>query len=165
MNWNQLKNKIYVWDGGWLDIYVHDISRKDWETWIKYVNQNFRIEWYNGKAEKDEIKIDFNVIREFWDGNHDLASTAKVFIDDIQVNAHFFDDTEIENDIDPREFKNIEDHNKLIEYLKGLSLSLKKEVTVTPENCPEIILMKINGESIEIRTDSDPKKWPVRIKK
>lgn len=165
MNWNQLKNKIYVWDEGWLDIYVHDTSRENWETWIKYVNQNFRIEWYNGITEKDEDKIDFKIIREFWDGNHDLNSTAKVFIDDIQVNAHFFDDTEIENDIDPREFKNIEDHNKLIEYLKELSIRLKKEVTVTPENCPEIILVKVNGESVEIKSDSDPKKWTLRIKK
>ena len=165
MNWEDLKNKIYVWDGSWLDIYVQDTTRIDWEKWAQYVNREFKIDWYNGKAEKDETEIDFNVIQEFWDGNHDLISTAKVFIDNIQVNAHFFDETEIENDIDPREFNSIEDHNILIEYLKGVSNTLQKEVTVTPENCPEIILMKIKGESIEIRTDSEPKEWPIRIKK
>ncbi len=165
MNWNQLKSKIYVWDGGWLDIYVHNITRTDWQKWVQYVNQNYRIDWYNGRTERDETKIDFSVIEDFWDGNPDLTSTAKIFIDNIQVNAHFFDDTEIENDIDPREFKTIEDHNKLIDYLKDLSETLDREVTLTPENCPEIILMKINGNSIEIRTDTETEKWPIRIKK
>jgi hypothetical protein len=165
MNWNELKSKIYVWDGGWLDIYVHNTTRTDWQKWVQYVNQKFKIEWYNGKTEKDETKINFSVVEEFWDGNHDLTSTAKVFIEDIQVNAHFFDETEIENDIDPREFKAIDDHNKLIDYLKGLSNILNREVIVTPENCPEIILMKIKGESVEINIDSEPKKWPLRIKK
>ena len=157
MNWEEIKNKIYVWDGSWLDIYVQDTTRADWEKWAQYVNREFKIDWYNGKTEKDESKIDFNVIREFWDGNHDLSSTVKVFIDNIQVNAHFFDETEIENDIDPREFNSIEDHIKLIEYLKGISNTLQKEVTVTPENCPEVILMKIKDESVEIRTDSRSK--------
>jgi hypothetical protein len=89
MNWNQLKNKIYAWDGGWLDIYVHDTSSKDWEKWTQLVNQNFKIDWYNGKTEKDESKIDFSVILDYWGGNHDLCSTAKVFIgNNIQVNGH-----------------------------------------------------------------------------
>jgi hypothetical protein len=57
MNWNRLKNKLYVWDGGWLDIYVHSTSCNDWKIWSDYVNQNFKINWYNGKAERDEIKI------------------------------------------------------------------------------------------------------------
>ena len=166
MNWNQLKNKIYVWDGGWLDIYVHSTCSNDWKIWSDYVNQNFKIDWYNGKSERDEFKIDFSVIEEYWNGNHELCSTAKVFIDEnIQVNAHFFDDEEIENDIDPREFKNIDDHNKLIEFLKGLSKKLEKEVTVTPENCPEIVLIKIKGESVEINVNGESKKWPLRIKK
>lgn len=166
MNWNLLKDKIYLWDGGWLDIYVHSTSANDWKIWTNYVNQNFKIDWYNGKAKRNESKIDFSVIQEYWSGNHDLCSSAKIFIDDnIQVNAHFFDDSEIENDIDPREFKSIDDHNKLIQFLKGLSLEFEKEVTVTPENSPEIVLIKVKGESVEINIDSESKNWPLRTKK
>jgi len=165
LDWNQLKNEIYVWDGGWLDIYVHNTNKNDWETWSKYINQNFRIEWYNGKTEKVESKIDFSVIKEFWEGNHDLSSTSRIFIDNIQINAHFFDSDEIENDIDPREFKDIEDHNKLVKYLIDISSILKKEVTVTPENCPEIILIKVNKDIVEITKGLNPREWPVRTKK
>lgn len=159
MNWNQLKDKIYVWDGGWLDIYVHSASTNDWKVWTDYVNRNFKIDWYNGKTKRDESKIDFSVIQEYWEGNGDLCSTAKVFINDnIQINAHFFDNSEIENDIDPREFNSINDHNNLIKFLKNLSNKLKKEVTVTPENCPEIVLIKIKDESVEININNEPKK-------
>ena len=107
MNWKKLKDKIYFWDGSWRDIYIPNTTEKDWNKWINFVNENYQVDWYNGKAEADQNKIDFNVILEYWNGNHDLCSTAKIFIDKIQINAHFFDDQEIENDIDPREFKSI----------------------------------------------------------
>ena len=102
MNWTDLKNKIYYWDGSWRDIYVLQTNHTDWKKWVDYVNKNYRIAWFNGKADKIENQIDFSVVEEFWNGNHDLCSTAKVFIDKMQINAHFFVDTEMENDIDPR---------------------------------------------------------------
>jgi len=145
----------FLFNISWRDIYVKESSVDDWEKWIDWVNKNYRIDWHNGKTEKDEPQIDFNVIKECWNGNQDLISTAKVFIDNIQVNAHFFDDSEIENDIDPREFTSIQDHNKLLEYLKKVSAICAKPVFVTPENCPEIILMRIENDEVEIFTDSN----------
>lgn len=108
MNWTDLKNKIYYWDGSWRDIYVLQTNRGDWKKWSEYVNKNYRIDWFNSKSYKDENLIDFNVIEEFWSGNRDLCSTAKIFIGKIQINAHFFDEAEMENDIDPREFNLIQ---------------------------------------------------------
>lgn len=164
MNWEEIKNKIYYWDGSWRDIYVHETKREDWEKWIKLVNANYQIDWYNGKTKADEKKIDFNVICDYWNGDHDYCSTAKVFIDRIQINAHFFGDSEIENDIDPREFNSIDDHNKLIDFMTRLSTELNKTVCLTPENCPEIVLIKVQGGNIEINLNSDPKDWSIRSK-
>lgn len=31
MNWTDLKNKIYYWDGSWRDIYVLQTNRDDWK--------------------------------------------------------------------------------------------------------------------------------------
>ncbi len=155
MNWTELKKAIYCWDGSWRDIYVLGTTAEDWKKWIEYVNKNYKIDWYNGKTNKDEIKIDFNVILEYWNGNHDLCPTAKVFINRIQANAHFFDENVIENDIDPREFSTIDDHNKLIKYMIELSILLDKEIILTPENKQEIILLKVNKENIEYSNDFD----------
>lgn len=153
MNWADLKRKIYDWDGSWRDIYVLQANRTDWKIWIDYVNRNYHIGWFNGKTNKDENQIDFDVIEEFWSGNHDLCSTAHIFIDKIQINAHFFDSTEIENDIDPREFNSMDDHDKLIKYMSDLSKLLNKEVILTPENEHETMLFKINKGTIEFGKD------------
>ena len=157
MNWNHLKKEIYFWDGSWRDIYVHSTSANDWKIWVDFVNQNFKVEFYNGLLKKKEPRIDFSVIQDHWKGNHEFMSSARVFIDDnIQVNAHFFDDSEIENDIDPCAFKSMDDHNKLLEYLKELSKKLEKEVTVSLENCPKMIFIKIKGESVGYYIKSEP---------
>jgi len=150
MDWEKLKDEIYNCDGSWRDIYVKETTSEDWNSWVTMVNERYRINWHNGKTNKDESKIDFKIIQEYWEGNHDLCSTANIFINDIQINAHFFSDSEIENDIDPREFKTIEDHNRLIEYLKLVSIVCGKEVIVTPENYPEIVLIKVYKKEVKI---------------
>lgn len=156
MNWTDLKDKIYYWDGSLRDIYVLKTNRTDWKIWVDYVNKNYRIDWFNGKTEKDENQIEFSVIEEFWSGDHDLFLPARVFIDKIQINAHFFDETEMENDIDPREFNTIEDHNKLIKYMSALSTLLDKEVILTPENEHEKVLFKVNKNNIEFSENINP---------
>lgn len=166
MNWEKLKQRVYAWDDSWRDIYVHGTSPGDWDQWAQFVNQHYRIDWYNGKTQKDEVQIDFEVIKAFWSGDTDLSSTAKVFLNDrLQVNAHFFEPGTLENDIDPRDFKSLADHGTLMNYMKGVSELLNKTVTLTPENCPEIKLIIVDGTAVEISTDTDPSDWPVHIKK
>ncbi len=160
MNWSFLKENVYFHDGSWRDICVQNIQLGDWKNWVEFVNKKYQIEWYNDTTETKEAKIDFEVISQYWDGQHDLCSSAKVFINNIQVNVHFFDDNEIENDLDPTEFRSLEDHNCLMKYLTEVSLLLKRSVIVTPENLPNLTLIKVNGEQIEIPTKSNPPKWP-----
>jgi len=156
MNWTDLKNKIYYLDGSLRDIYVAQTNCDDWRKWTDYVNENYGIDWHNGKANKNENQVTFNVIEDYWSGKHDLCSTAKIFIDEIQINAHFFDDIEIENDIDPREFKSIGDHNKLVKYMTDIAKILDKEVILTPENEHETILFKVNKGKIEFGKNITP---------
>ena len=149
MDWSELKKEIYYLDGSWRDIYVLQTNRRDWEKWVDYVNENYRVDWFNCKTEKEEQNVDFSVIEEYWNGAVDLRSSANVFVDKIQINAHFFTESEIENDIDPREFNSIDDHHKLINYLANLSKLLNKQVILTPEDTPETILMKIDENSVK----------------
>jgi len=164
MNWTELKEKIYSWDGSWRDIYVLQTTLDDDKKWTDYVNENYRIEWFNGLKQTDENRIDFEVIKEFWNGNHDLCSTAKVFIDKIQINNHFFVDSEIENDIDPREINTIEDHESIVKYMSDLSQLLDKPIILTPENDKEIVLMKISKDGVEYSNKIDPKEWKIKLR-
>ena len=164
MNWTELKEKIYYWDGSWRDLYILQTNLDDNLKWTNYVNENYRIEWFNGLTQADEKKIDYEVIKEFWNGNHDLCSTAKVFIDKIQINNHFFDNEEIENDIDPREINSIEDHEIVVKYMKDLALLLDKTIILTPENDKEIVLMKVSKDGIEYSDNINPSEWKIRLR-
>lgn len=149
MNWTELKQKIYYWDGAYRDIYILQTSVEDNKKWADYVNDKYQIEWFNGVTQTDETKIDFAVIKEFWNGNLDLFSTAKVYIDKVQINNHFYIDTEIENDIDPTEINSISDHEGVVKYMTDLSNLLGKPVILTPENEQETILMKVSKSGVE----------------
>ena len=123
------------------------------ENGVDHVNQKFTIRWFNPKTQMSDDKIDFEVVEEYWNGNGNFFSTAHVFIGRIQVNAHFFQEDEIENDIVPKEFKTIEDHEKLMYYMAGLSLLLDKEVILTPENMQEIVLAKVSKDGVFINEE------------
>jgi hypothetical protein len=78
------------------------------------------------------------------------CSTATVYIDNIQVNAHFFTDEEIENDITPNEINSMDDHNKLMDYMTRLSKVLNKTVVLTPENKSDFVLISVDKDEIKI---------------
>ena len=113
------------------------------------VNQNYRIEWYNSKTNKTNSEIDFELAKNIWNQERE-SSTAKIYVGTIQVNAHFFIESEIENDIDPREFKSIQQHYKLLHYLNQFSDLCDKPIIVTPEDSPNIMLMKVYKGKMEV---------------
>jgi hypothetical protein len=43
MNWPDLKSKIYYSDGSLRDIHVLQTNLSDWQKWVDYVNENYRI--------------------------------------------------------------------------------------------------------------------------
>lgn len=143
MDWTELKQKIYYCDGSLRDIYILQTSNEDDKKWTDYVNKNYLIQWFNGIKQTNENIIDFEVVKGYLNGKHDLCSSASIFIDKIQTNNHFFSDKEIENDIDPRDINNIQDHEKIIKYMSELSNLLDKTVILTPESEQETILIKV----------------------
>ena len=153
MKWQILKEKIYYWDGSWRDIYVHDTTKKDWQIWADFVNKNYRTSFHIYDTEVRTDNVDLTKVFDYWAGLQENCSTATVYLDNIKVNAHFFTDEELENDITPDEINSIEDHNKLVEYMVGLSTALNKNVVLTVENAPDIVLISVNGNKIKINLD------------
>ena len=138
--WNKIKKEIYFVDGSLRDIFVNNITETEWEKWINYVNENYKINW-NGLN-----KIDYKKIKENRTKNIQ-SETANIFIGKIQLNNHFFCD--FENDIDPKEINTEHDHNNIIKYMKNISEIFYKEVYLTEENCSDNYLIKIYKEIIE----------------
>ena len=150
MNWTELKDKIYYRDGSLRDIYVLETNIDDNRKWTDFVNEHYAIKWFNGLTQTDERKIDFEVVKGYLNGDHSLCSSASIFLDKIQINNHFFVDTEIENDISPNEINSVQDHEKIIGYMIDISKVLDKPIILTPENEQERILIKVTNDIIEL---------------
>lgn len=150
MDWQILKDKIYNWDGSYRDIYVHNTTKEDWQIWADFVNKNYKTSFHIYDKEEKKDKVDLTKIFDYWKGTQENCSTATVFVDNIQVNAHFFTEEEIENDITPNEINSIDDHNKLMNFMTNLSKVLNKTVVLTPENQAETVLISVDKDEIKI---------------
>ena len=112
------------------------------------MNKKYQVEFWDAKTDLKTDKIDFTIVKEYWDSNGEREVVgATIKLGSINVKCHFFDDSEIENDIDPIELKSQEDHGKLIDYLKDISVLLDKEVIVADENVKNSVLLRIKKEN------------------
>ena len=148
MNWKEFRNVIYYQDGSLRDIFIRETSLEDWRKWADYVTANYNVEFTIHEEKFTTNKIDFNIVVDFWNGKLNSPISATIYVGDILIKAYFFVEQEIDNDITPVEVKSLSDHNKLIEYLSGLSKALNKKVVVTPENEPETALILVNEEKV-----------------
>ena len=150
MNWAELKNKIYYRDGSLRDIYVLDTNIDDNKKWTELVNNAYKINWFNGLTQTYEKQIDFGIVKGYLNRDHNLCSSVSIFVDNIQINNHFFIDAKIENDISPTEINSIQDHEKIIRYMENISKALDKTIILTPENEPETTLIKVINDFVEL---------------
>lgn len=154
MDWSALKKEIYYRDGSLRDIYVLQTTFEDNEQWVNLVNEQYAIKWFNGLTQQEEQKINFEVVKGYLNGGHDLCSSAHVFIDKVQINNHFFIVNKIETDISPNEINSIHDHEKIIKYMVAVSMRLGKPVVLTPENEQEKILIRVIKNKIDYLSEN-----------
>lgn len=144
MEWQDLAEDIYFKDGSLRDIYVHNTSKSDWLKWAVLVNENYPVAFYNGKQEISTNRID---IESVFDESESTLCNAVFFLGYIQLNTHFFTEEEIEHDLDPASIKSPEHHTRLMEYMITLSKVLGKNVDLTIENMPEVVLLSTDDNS------------------
>jgi hypothetical protein len=148
--WYKIKEEVYYWDGSWRDIYVLETSQEDWRNWIDLVNHNYSVQFYNGQTQQTETAIDKKTVFDYQQHKTDLTSSAVIKAKRITVNCRFFSVQQIENDIDPREIKTIEEHQELIDYLKAMSERLSKPVVLTAENQPDMVYIIVENDKVKI---------------
>jgi hypothetical protein len=153
MEWQELRNKIYFQDGSLRDIYIQDTTQNDWKLWTEFVNAQYKVSFTIYEGDITTEKIDFDKVLEFWSGSLDSSIAATVFVGDILVKSYFFCEEEIENDITPKEVTSVDDHNRLIDYLKGVSKALNKRVILTPEMEPETILILVEHDDVTMNNE------------
>jgi hypothetical protein len=137
--WNDIK-WIFEPDGSLRDVYVQDISIREWEKLIDHLNDNYRLTY------SDQNKIDKKYVLEYLqDTSGEMESKSlTVNLGQIKINCHFFLVEQIEFDIDPKEIKSINDFQMIEDFITSISETLQEQVTLTEENTPEFPLMKVD---------------------
>ena len=144
-NWENIK-WIFEPDG-WLlrDIYIQDVTLSDWEQLIDFLNLTYNLKF----GEEELIQIDKEyVINYLTDNTGEIESKIlRIDLDGIDVHCYFFLQDEIQFDIVPKDIKSFSDFGKLEEFMTAISKLLRKQITLTGENCPKFPLIKIDYEN------------------
>jgi hypothetical protein len=150
MDWEIIQESIFYSDGSWRDVLVKDITRNDWIKFIDYVNENFKVEFYNAATETTESKIDFEILSEYWDGKHSFLSGGRITAYGIDLNFPYFFENQIECYLDPSEINESHKADILIESLQEISKLLNKKVILSAENMPEFEYIHVNDDTVII---------------
>ncbi|MCC2545515.1 hypothetical protein LJY25_03595 [Hymenobacter sp. BT175] len=150
-DWKTLKRRVYGEDGSLLNVYVLGTSRTDWDRWITFVNARYPLRWeaqgLNENAPAPAIDAAF--INRRWDAaSEQLTVLAAVCLGTVKLHCLFYSETEIEQDLDPREIRTPADHEQVLAYLVDLSILLGKEVILTDENSEQAVWFRVNGKRV-----------------
>ncbi len=144
-SWQSIKEDIYFEDGSLRDINIYNTDKDDWKKWSELVNRRFEVEFTNGFTLSTSNRIDIEEVFRYWKNPEAALGPfmASVKLKDLKVNCYFFEESVLENDIDPREVKNEKDHILILEYLHVVAAELKKKIVMTLENTEELILLEL----------------------
>lgn len=150
-NWHELKEHIYFEDGSLRDIYAFDINLEDWKKWVDFVNQHYEVKFVFGGRKSKTSLIEFSKVKAVWSDTEKFVNRSTVKIGELNINCHFFQIDEFENDISPKEFKTLSDHKLLIEYMKKLSQVFNRKIFLTLEGAPQFVLIEVSESEILLK--------------
>jgi hypothetical protein len=128
------------------DVYLLGTDRGDWQRLLDWLRgSGIPLSFIRGAASEavpDDV-IDAFALREDQD-------TCTLFIDPngIRINTHFFIESEIELDLDPRDVRNASDLTRLQVFLTCIAGLLGRPVLITPENGQDVPWFEIAPDGL-----------------
>ncbi len=143
-NYDDVKKKVFYWDGSWRDIYVLHTDIQDWEKLYSFFVADYRTIF---SIDSEVVEVLPQTVKEIFDLNETSAPVLGVLVGDIHLCIHFFSEREFEADIDPRQVKNENDVTKLLNFIRKIGILLHKDVILTGENTKAELLLTYNHVS------------------
>jgi len=146
MDWSQLAPDFQA-DGSLRDIYVLRTSLSDWAlVWRALMASPDRLS-FSIDGEAAELPLDIKEIFGLRDAHSIMASFA---VGNQRLNCHFFDEGEIEFDLDPRHVNGLADVEPVVQFIVMLGRAVSKEVRLTPENAQDLIIARYDPVRDEV---------------
>ena len=142
--WDDLKAE-FTWEGSWRDICVTGTSIADWRAALEMIHAaGFRLKFMTDGAEStppDNLLQVFNQPRE-------CSFMLAAFVGGVQLNCHFFGESEIEFDLDPREVVGQAELDAVVTFMSKLAASTQKSALMTPENTHQAAFIRVAPSGI-----------------
>ena len=134
MTWDDYK-KAFEFNGTWRDIYITETELKDWKTLLEFLAEgSYPVKFLVNGAEQP---LHTNVWQIFQDQKKDLMPLLSIDISGVAITSHFFDQNEIEFDLDPREVTDSSKAEAILDFMKQIGDELDKPVHLTEEDAAE----------------------------
>jgi hypothetical protein len=136
MSWEDYK-KAFEFDGSWRDIYITETELKDWKTLLEFFGEgHYPVRYLVNEVEQP---LGTNAWQIFQDKKEDKAPLLWIDVSGVMLACHFFDQNEIEFDLDPREVTDENRAEAVFNFMKQIADELDKDVIMTEENAIEDI--------------------------
>jgi len=137
--WDDLKAE-FAWEGSWRDICVTDTSIADWRAALEMINAaGLRLKFTIDGA---ECTPPHNLL-EIFGQPRECTFLLAAFVGGVQLNCHFFAESEIEFDLDPREVVGQAELDGVITFMRKLATATQKSALMTPENTHEAAFIRV----------------------
>lgn len=125
--------------GSLQDIYVLNTDARDWQRVIDHVRGGGLPHSFHVDGQPRPLPT---AVGDVFRLREDAVTGLAVDLDGVLVRCHFFDESEIEFDLDPRDVVRSEQADRVLGFVQELADLLCKPVLLTPENDPDHPLVR-----------------------
>lgn len=143
MSWADYKAE-FEWDKSWRDLCIPETTVEDWQRLLDYLSTSQYDLDYSVEYEETPLPSD---VRNIFELKEEGSGFLCVDVNGIPLNCHFFDEAEIEFDLDPRDVDTESKLDELFEFMTELGRLLEKPVLLTPENTHSTHLFRFDPVS------------------
>ena len=152
MKWEEYKIE-FSHDGSLRDIYILDAEMSDWQHFIEFLKAGHYPVRFSLNGEQIDLPEKSAVIFQKRDV---IIPLLTIDVDGLTVNCHFFQDNEIEMDIDPREVTSELKAHILFEFMQKIAEAIGKPIRITPENLSNKVIFEYEPRTGVFRYQKDP---------
>ena len=133
IQWEQCK-RDFTLEGSLRDIYISGVEPTDWRSLYKELLAKYCTEYLLNQQPQPAPEVADNAFAARSTG----STLLRLRTGNVLICCHFFDWTEVEFDIDPRDINSQMDLSGVLDFMQTIGNCLSKRVVLTPENMRHI---------------------------
>lgn len=144
LTWDDVKDE-FVWEGSLRDICIPNASLKDWQVVLDTLRDAKLTMSYTIRDKPVAVPV---TASEAFPPTREMAGTLTVETNGVHLCCHFFDEQEVEFDLDPREAVSQAELDGLVAFMSRLACATGKTTLMTPENMHDVPFIRVDASGV-----------------